>query len=203
MFRKGTLLKKTGKAWFHPKAVVESSSIGAGTLVWGWSHVMAGARIGKACKIGEQCFVEGGARIGNGCIIKNGVALWDKVTLEDNVFVGPNAAFTNDPVPRAHPRYAAQRSQWRSTRVRAGASVGANATLVCGVTIGQWAFVGAGAVVTKNVPDHGLVQGVPARIKGWVCYCGTRLNDEDRCPRCKIQFSMKKGKLTSRRGPAR
>jgi acetyltransferase-like isoleucine patch superfamily enzyme len=134
---------------------------------------MKGARIGADCNICGHVFVEGGARIGDRVIVKNGVSVWDKVTLEDEVFVGPMAVFTNDPAPRAAFKRAP--AQFLPTRVRHNASIGANATILCGVTIGPQAFVGAGSVVLRDVPAHAIVAGNPARRIGWMCACGQRL----------------------------
>jgi acetyltransferase-like isoleucine patch superfamily enzyme len=134
---------------------------------------MKGARIGVDCNICGHVFVEAGARIGDRVIVKNGVSVWDKVTLEDEVFVGPMAAFTNDPVPRVS--FKRGPAEFLPTRVRRGASIGANATILCGLTIGPRAFVGAGSVVLRDVPAHAVVAGNPARRVGWMCACGGRL----------------------------
>jgi acetyltransferase-like isoleucine patch superfamily enzyme len=161
----------------HPAALVESDQIGAGTRVWAFAHVLQGARIGRGCNVGDHCFVENGVTIGDDAVIKNGVSIWDGVTIEDRVFVGPNVAFTNDLVPRAK----TPRDVWDPTLIREGASLGANATIVCGTTIGRYALIGAGTVVTKDVPDFGLVVGNPGRLIGSVCRCGQRLAfDDDR-----------------------
>ncbi len=155
--------------------------------MWRYTHVMKGARIGTRCMVGQGCFVGDGVRIGNGCRIQNHVSLYDGVELDAEVFVGPSAVFTNVARPRAaHPR----RLSYASTRVGRGATIGANATIVCGVKIGAHAFVGAGAVVTHDIPDHALVLGAPARIKGWICACGeTVARNRSRpktptCPKC-------------------
>lgn len=148
----------------HPHALVESSSIGAETKIWAYAHVLAGAVIGEGCNICDHVFVENGVRIGNRVTIKCGVQLWNGVTLEDNVFVGPNATFTNDPFPRQGSRP----DQYAHTLVKRGASIGANATILPGITIGANAMVGAGAVVTDDVPPNAIVVGNPARISGYV-----------------------------------
>lgn len=158
-------------AKIHPQALVETDRIGAGTRVWAFAHILPGARIGQDCNIGDHSYVEGGVAIGDEVVIKNGVSIWDGVTIEDRVFVGPNAAFTNDLMPRAK----VVRAEYQRTLVREGASLGANATLVCGITVGRYALIGAGAVVTRDVPDFGLVVGNPARLAGFVCRCGDRL----------------------------
>jgi acetyltransferase-like isoleucine patch superfamily enzyme len=165
----------------HPKGLNESESVGEGTRIWAYAHVMKGARVGKHCNIGETSFVETGAVLGDWVTVKNGVSVWDMVTCEDYVFLGPNAVLTNDPVPRSHPDFKGQRSKWLATRLREGTTVGANATILCGTTLGRWCFVGAGAVVTKDVPDHGLVVGNPARRVGWVCRCGHKLPESLAC----------------------
>lgn len=173
-----------------PSAVVEEGAeVGEGTKIWRFSHVMAGARIGRDCVISQGCFVGGTVRIGNGCRIQNNVSLYDGVELEDDVFVGPSAVFTNVSRPRAaYP----QKPAFLRTLVRKGATIGANATILCGITIGEHAFVAAGAVVTRDVPAHALVEGAPARIRGWSCACGECVVREERrpsnvaCRRCGI-----------------
>jgi UDP-2-acetamido-3-amino-2,3-dideoxy-glucuronate N-acetyltransferase len=170
----------------HPSATVEPGAIvGPCTRIWHRSHVRAGSRIGRDCSLGFSVFVDTGVEIGDRCKIQNHVSLYRGVVLEDEVFVGPSAAFTNDLKPRA------QSPAWElsPTTVREGASIGANATIVCGVEIGAWALVGAGTVVTADVPPHALVVGVPGRVHGWVCRCATVLARERaalpaRCPHC-------------------
>jgi UDP-2-acetamido-3-amino-2,3-dideoxy-glucuronate N-acetyltransferase len=164
----------------HPLAVVESDAVGAGTRVWAHAHVMAGARVGRGCNLGEGVFVEGGVTIGDEVTIKNGVALYDGVTIEDEAFLGPHCVFTNDLRPRSG-RYKRPPSTFLPTRVGRGATVGANATVVCGHALGAYAMVAAGAVVTKDVPPHVLVSGVPARARGFVCACGESLPPTLRC----------------------
>ena len=151
--------------------MVESEEIGEGTRIWAFAHVLKGVVIGKDCNVGDHSFIEGGAQIGNKVVVKNGVSIWDGVTIEDRVFIGPNAAFINDRVPRA----GVYHEKYEKTLIKKGASVGANATLLCGITLGRWCVVGAGSVVTSDVPDYGLVYGNPARLEGWVCRCGKRL----------------------------
>jgi UDP-2-acetamido-3-amino-2,3-dideoxy-glucuronate N-acetyltransferase len=163
----------------HERGLCESSDVGPGTRVWAFAHVMDGARVGRDCNVCDHAFIEGGAVLGDRVTVKNSVLVWDKVVVEDDVFLGPSAVFTNDPNPRTAFKKPPER--FLSTRVRRGATIGANATIVCGVTVGEQAFVGAGAVVTHDVPAHALVFGNPARIAGWVCECGADLDDEMRC----------------------
>jgi acetyltransferase-like isoleucine patch superfamily enzyme len=178
--------------YIHPGALVESQQIGQGTRIWAFTHVMKDVTIGENCNVGEHSFLETGVRVGSNVTIKNGNMLWDGVTLEDGTFVGPGVFFTNDLYPRsprlpqAHARY--QGMGWRvTTLVKHGASIGAGAVLVAGVTVGSFAMVGAGAVVTKDVPPHALVVGSPARRIGWVCQCGHPLTFEQEqaiCTEC-------------------
>jgi len=163
----------------HERALVETDDIGARTRVWAFAHVMKGARVGADCNVCDHAFVESGAVVGNHVTIKNCVLIWDKVTVEDEVFLGPNMVFTNDMNPRVAFRKTVD--QFLPTLVRRGASIGANATIVCGVTIGEQAFVGAGSVVIRDVPAHGVVVGNPARRIGWMCACGERLPTDLRC----------------------
>ena len=163
----------------HPRALCESEDIGPRTRVWAFAHVMKGARIGADCNVGDHAFVESGARVGNHVTIKNSVLIWDKVTVEDEVFLGPNMVFTNDMNPRA--AFRKSPDAFLPTLVQRGASIGANATIVCGVTIGQQAFVGAGSVVIRDVPAHALVVGNPARRIGWMCSCGEKLAADLAC----------------------
>jgi UDP-2-acetamido-3-amino-2,3-dideoxy-glucuronate N-acetyltransferase len=177
----------------HPLALVESEQIGAGTRIWAFAHVAAGARIGRDCNIGDHCYVESGAVVGDEVTLKNGVSLWQGVILHDRVFVGPNVAFTNDRFPRSRDR------DWTvvETVVEEGASIGANVTIVCGVRIGRYAMIGAGAVVTRDVIPHGLVYGNPARLRGLVCRCGHPLPPRARfpcsCQRCGFTLEVAPG----------
>jgi UDP-2-acetamido-3-amino-2,3-dideoxy-glucuronate N-acetyltransferase len=171
----------------HESAYVdEGAKVGKGTRIWHFCHVMAGAEIGEGCTLGQNVFVAKGVRIGNGVKIQNNVSVYEGVTLEDGVFVGPSAVFTNVRTPRAS--FPRNRSEdFLPTVVKRGATIGANATIVCGVTLGEWCFVAAGAVVTKDVPPYALVAGVPARRLGWVCECGERLvfaGEEATCGAC-------------------
>lgn len=159
--------------WAHASAVVDAgATIGDGTRIWHFSHVMSGARIGRSCSLGQNVFVASGAVLGDNVKVQNNVSIYDGVQLGDDVFCGPSAVFTNVANPRSHvPR----KDEFRPTRVGRGATVGANATVVCGHTVGRYAFVGAGAVVASDVPDFALVLGVPGRVRGFVCRCGVRL----------------------------
>jgi len=159
--------------YVHPSAVVdEGAQLGAGTRVWHFAHVMPGARVGRRCVLGQNVFVASRAVLGDGCKVQNNVALYDGVVLGDEVFCGPSMVFTNVRTPRAHVN---RRAAWAETRVGRRVSFGANCTVVCGTEVGAYAFVAAGAVVTKDVPPHGLMMGVPARRTGWACACGVPL----------------------------
>lgn len=161
------------KYWAHKTAEVSPrAKIGKGTKIWHQCQICDGAEIGKNCVIGHNCFIRPQTKIGNGVKLESNIDIWDFVTLEDNVFVGPSVAFTNDLNPRAaFPKH----GDWIPTLVKKGASIGANATIVCGITIGECAFVGAGAVVIRNIPDYAMVVGSPARVIGWMCECGKKL----------------------------
>ncbi|MEK6805935.1 MAG: acyltransferase [Pseudomonadota bacterium] len=161
----------------HPTAIVdEGAQIGDGTRIWHWVHVSGGARIGQYCSLGQNVYVGNRVTIGNKVKIQNNVSVYDNVTLEDDVFCGPSMVFTNVSNPRsAVPR----KDEYRDTLVKRGATLGANCTIVCGVTIDEYAFIGAGAVVTCDVPPYALMMGVPARRAGWMCCCGTRLPASD------------------------
>lgn len=159
--------------WAHPTAVIDPpAAIGAGTKIWHFAHVMTGATIGAGCTLGQNAFVAGGAAIGDRCRIQNNVSLYDGVVLGDDVFVGPSAVFTNVVNPRA---FITRKAEYRPTLVEAGATIGANATIVCGHRLGAFCLVAAGAVVTADVAPYALVAGVPARRIGWICRCGATL----------------------------
>ena len=167
------MAETAGKYWAHETAIVDDgASIGAGTRVWHWVHVSAGARIGAGCVLGQNVYIGNRVVIGDNVRIQNNVSVYDAVTLEDDVFCGPSMVFTNVINPRAA---VSRKDEYLRTLVRRGASIGANATVVCGHTIGAYAFIGAGAVVTRDIPDHALVTGVPARRVGWMCRCGEKL----------------------------
>ena len=175
----------------HPLALVESDEIGEDTRIWAFAHVVKGARIGRGCNIGEHCYIEQGVRLGNNVTVKNGVDVWTGVTIEDNVFLGPHCVLTNDPNPRAYIKKSADSVV--ETLIRNNATVGANATIVCGVTVGRYAFIGAGAVVIRSVPDFALVVGNPARQMAWMCVCAQRIpmtavEDVLICPQCQRDY---------------
>lgn len=156
----------------HETAIVEhGASIGKNTRIWHFAHVRDGASVGSNCTVGKDCFIDTSVTIGDNVKIQNGVSIYKGVHIDDDVFVGPNVTFTNDPYPRAFSQ------NWKilPTHIKKGASIGANATLVCGISIGQYAMVAAGSVVTKDIPDYCLVAGNPARIKDFVCVCGSKL----------------------------
>lgn len=161
----------------------EGAQIGADTKIWHFVHVMAGATIGERCVIGQGCFI-GNVRIGNGCKVQNNVSIYDGVTLEDDVFLGPSCVFTNVLHPRAH---VDRKSEYVPTLVRRGASIGANATILAGVTIGGYALVGAGAMITGDVPANAIVVGNPMRQIGWACDCGETLPPSFECRRCGLR----------------
>lgn len=153
--------------FIHPQALVETKTIGEKSKIWAFVHILQGAAIGKNANICDHCFIESKVIIGDNVTMKSGVYLWDGITIEDNVFIGPAAAFTND----LHPRSKNTKYHQLQTLIKHGASIGANATILPGITIGAYAMVGAGAVVTKNVPDYTLVYGNPAEIKSYMCAC--------------------------------
>ena len=186
----------TNEVFIHPTAIVESDRIGMGTKIWAFTHVMKGVEIGKNCNIGEHCFLESGVIVGNHSTIKNGNMLWEGVILDEGVFVGPQVCFTNDMFPRSQrftqgsKRYI-NREWLLSTCLEKGASIGAGAVLLPGLTISTFAMVGAGSVVTSDVPAHALVIGNPARVRKWVCQCGQPLEFQQSsaiCSKCGETF---------------
>lgn len=186
-------------ASIHASAIVdEGAQIGEGTRVWHWVHISAGARIGKNCSLGQNVFVANKVVIGDNVKIQNNVSVYDEVSLEDDVFCGPSMVFTNVYNPRSQ---FSRKDDYRKTLVRQGATLGANCTIVCGVTIGRYAFVGAGAVVNRDVPDFALMMGVPARQAGWMSRFGERLdlplNGEGAaiCPHTGERYLLRNGHL--------
>lgn len=170
--------------------VDEGCQIGEGTKVWHFSHIMSGSQIGKRCNIGQNVVISPGVILGDGVKIQNNVSVYTGVICEDGVFLGPSCVFTNVINPRA---FIERKNEYRRTVLKKGASVGANATIVCGHDVGRYALVGAGSVVTKDVPDYAMVYGVPAEIKGYICQCGVRLDLKDgvaRCASCGKHYKM-------------
>jgi len=173
-----------GRDYFvHPTAVVdEPVDIGEGTKIWHFTHVMSGARIGTNCVIGQNVFIGSGAVLGNSTKVQNNVSIYDGVVLEDHVFCGPSMVFTNVFNPRS---FISRKKEFRNTLVRRGATIGANVTIVCGNTIGQYAFIGAASVVTRDVPDYALVYGNPGKVKGWICQCAEEITFRSGKASCK------------------
>ncbi len=186
------------KYFVHESSYIDSNvEIGEGTKIWHFCHIQSGAKIGKHCTLGQNINVGNNVIIGNYVKIQNNVSVYEGVTLEDYVFCGPSMVFTNVIDPRC--KYPQRGSQfYRPTLVREGASIGANATIVCGNTIGKHAFIGAGAVVTKDVPDYALMVGVPARQVGWACECGEilpKFMNKVKCPRCGLEYVLENNKM--------
>lgn len=172
------------KSYFvHPSSYVdEDVTIGEGTKIWYFCHIQRGARIGKRCSLGQNVNISNHVTIGDGCKIQNNVSLYEGVELEDDVFCGPSCVFTNDLTPRA--KYPKGSAGYKKTLIKRGASIGANATVVCGHTVGKWALIGAGAVVACDVPDHALMLGVPTQLAGYVCECGARIGNVEEKTTC-------------------
>jgi UDP-2-acetamido-3-amino-2,3-dideoxy-glucuronate N-acetyltransferase len=195
----------TRNYFVHESSYVdEPCEIGEGTKIWHFCHVMKGSKIGRDCNIGQNVVISPAVVLGNNVKIQNNVSVYTGVELEDDVFCGPSMVFTNVVNPRSH---VSRKDEYRRTLVRRGASIGANATIVCGHTIGRYAFIGAGAVVTKDVPDFALALGNPARVAGWVCMCGVRLSLESslsegkvvQCGACGASYTAASGQLAERK----
>ncbi len=169
----------------HSLADVQTTDIGQGTTIWQFSVVLAGAKIGANCNINALTLIENDVVMGDNVTVKSGVQIWDGLRIEDNVFIGPNVTFTNDFSPRSKQRP----TEFLKTIIKQGASLGANSTVIGGLTIGKYAMIGAGSVVTKNVPDYGLVYGNPAQLKDYVCECGTKLTNLI-CKSCSIRYEL-------------
>lgn len=178
----------------HETAIIDAGAqIGSGTHIWHWVHICAGTKIGERCSLGQNVFVGNKVVIGNNVKVQNNVSIYDNVTLEDDVFCGPSMVFTNVYNPRSH---VSRKHEYRKTLVKKGATIGANATIVCGNDIGRYALIGAGAVVTKNVPDYALMVGNPARLIGWICQCGEKLRGEGEnifCSACGEHYRIVSG----------
>jgi len=171
----------------HPTAIIDDGSeIGEGTRIWHWCHIMTGVHIGRYCNIGEHAFIESGVIIGDGVKIKNNVAIYTGVECEDDVFLGPNCVFTNVNNPRS---FIERKNEFRRTLIKKGATIGANATIVCGHDIGEYAFVGAGSVVVNTVSAYTMVVGNPARFYSFVCKCGNKLDDKLECTVCGAKYT--------------
>jgi UDP-2-acetamido-3-amino-2,3-dideoxy-glucuronate N-acetyltransferase len=178
--------KEGGVYYLHTSSFVdENAQIGEGTKIWHFSHIMSGAKIGARCSLGQNVNVGSRAVLGNNVKVQNNVSIYDDVIIEDDVFCGPSMVFTNVINPRA---FIERKHEYKKTYVKRGASIGANATIVCGVVLGEYCFVGAGSVVTRDVPAHALVYGNPARQYGWVCKCGNKLTENLQCPTCGMKY---------------
>ncbi|HET9726364.1 MAG TPA: acyltransferase [Gemmatimonadales bacterium] len=187
----------------HESSYIDDGAVvGRGTKIWHFCHVMPGAVIGERCNLGQNVVVMGGTRLGNNVKVQNNVSIYEGVTLEDDVFCGPSCVFTNVTNPRSH---VSRKSEYRATLVRRGSTIGANATIVCGITLGEYSFIGAGAVVTSDVPAFALMVGVPARRVGWMCQCGVRLvlsKDAAACAACGARYQEAHGVLRQIDPPA-
>lgn len=188
------MTQKKNAHFVHETSIVDDNvEIGEKTKIWHFCHVQSGARIGKGCSFGQNVNVSNNVKIGDGCKVQNNVSIYEGVELEDYVFCGPSMVFTNDLTPRA--KYPKGSAGYKKTVLHTGASIGANATVVCGHEVGRWAMVAAGAVVTKNVPDYALVAGVPAKQIGWVCECGNHLGENLECSECGRKYKLIKNNV--------
>lgn len=191
-------MEQTRPPYIHPSALVETDQIGSGTRIWAFAHVLPHVTIGRNCNIGDHCFIESHVTLGDNVTVKNGVSIWEHVHVADNVFLGPNVALTNDRFPRS------RSGDWtpQETWIEEGVSIGANATIVCGVTLGRRSLIGAGAVVTGDVPAHALVFGNPAMFKAWVCFCAQPLRQVDsttsRCEKCGREYAVSESGVVER-----
>lgn len=184
--------------FIHESSYVDDgAAIGSGTKVWHFCHIQKGASIGRDCSLGQNVNISGNVKIGNGVKIQNNVSVYEGVELEDYVFCGPSMVFTNDLTPRS--KYPKGSAVFKKTIVRYGASIGANATIVCGNEVGRWAMIASGAVVTKNVPDYALMAGVPAKQIGWVCECGLPLKEGFFCQTCGREYLLKDDQLQEKK----
>jgi UDP-2-acetamido-3-amino-2,3-dideoxy-glucuronate N-acetyltransferase len=182
-----------GTYFYHESSYVdEGVSIGGGTKVWHFCHIMVGAKIGSKCSVGQNVNIGGKAVIGNGVKLQNNISVYDDVIIEDDVFCGPSMVFTNVMNPRA---FVERKHEYKITLIKRGASIGANATIVCGTTLGEYCFIGAGSVVTHDIPRYAIAFGSPARVHGWVCKCGVKLGENLICPECKKKYLKKNNGL--------
>ncbi len=183
-----------GNFFVHESSYIDDDvKIGNGTKIWYFCHIQKGAEIGENCSMGQNVNISNNVKIGNGCKLQNNVSVYEGVELEDYVFCGPSMVFTNDLTPRA--KYPKGSTGYKKTLLKTGATVGANATIVCGHSIGKWSMIASGAVVTKDVPDYALMAGVPALQIGWVCECGEVLHDSLQCSACGRQYEEKESRL--------
>jgi UDP-2-acetamido-3-amino-2,3-dideoxy-glucuronate N-acetyltransferase len=177
--------------YIHPSSIVEEGAIiGSDTKVWLFSHIMPEAEIGENCQVGQNVYVGSKVKIGNGVKIQNNVSVYENVVIEDDVFLGPSMVFTNVINPRS---FISRKHEFKDTLVKKGTTIGANATIVCGIVLGEYSFVGAGATVTKDVPDYALMVGVPAKLIGYMCKCGVQLVEKESvytCPDCQEKYKL-------------
>lgn len=190
------------KYYVHPSSFIDDNvSIGAGTKIWHFCHIQSNAKIGNNCSLGQNVNISNNVIVGNGCKIQNNVSLYEGVVLEDHVFCGPSCVFTNDLTPRA--KYPKGHANYKKTIIKTGASIGANATIVCGHIISEWALIGAGAVVTCDVPAHALMLGIPAKQQGWACECGQVLKEDSHglfvCHDCGRKYFLFSGGLKEKK----